>query len=62
MQKTGMLRNISPETAARAFLGMLFSYFRSEEIIREGGMTKRKMDRHVKELVDIFMSGTMRGN
>ncbi len=62
LQKRGTLRNISPETAARAFLGMLFSYFRSEEIVREGGMTKKKMDRHVKELVDIFASGTMKVN
>jgi AcrR family transcriptional regulator len=62
MRKTGTLRNVSPETAARAFLGMLFSYFRTEEIIRENGMTKRKMDRHVKELVDIFTSGTAKGN
>jgi AcrR family transcriptional regulator len=62
MQKKGMLRNVSPGTAARTFLGMLFSYFRTEEIIRENGMTKTKMDRHVKELVDIFMFGTAKGN
>lgn len=61
MQKTGQLRKVSPETAARVFLGMLFSYFRAEEIIRDGGMTKKKMDRHVKELVEIFMFGTVRG-
>jgi AcrR family transcriptional regulator len=62
MQKTGQLRNVSPETAARVFLGMLFSYFRAEEIIRDGGMTKKKMDRHVKELVEIFMFGTVKGD
>jgi AcrR family transcriptional regulator len=62
MQKKGILRKVSPDTAARTFLGMLFSYFRSEEIIRENGMTKKKMDRHVKELVEIFMFGTAKGN
>jgi hypothetical protein len=48
--------------AARTFLGMLFSYFRTEEIIRENGMTRKKMDRHVQELVEIFMFGTAKGN
>jgi len=62
VQKKGMLKKVSPNTAARTFLGMLFSYFRSEEIIRENGMTKKKMDRHVKELVEIFMFGTAKGN
>jgi AcrR family transcriptional regulator len=62
MQKKGILRDVSPVTAAGTFLGMLFSYFRTEEIIRENGMTKTKMDRHVKELVEIFMFGTVKGN
>ena len=60
LQKQGVLRQVSPELSARIFLGMLFSYFRSEEIMRDGGMTKSKMERHVRELVDIFMHGTMK--
>jgi hypothetical protein len=39
---------------------MLFSYFRSEEIMREGGMKKQTMEKNVKEFVDIFMFGTMK--
>jgi len=35
MQKKGVLRNVSPEVAAWTFLGMLFHYFRTEEIMKE---------------------------
>jgi AcrR family transcriptional regulator len=58
----GILRNVSPEMAARLFLGILFSYFRSEEIMRKDGMKKQKMEKNIKEFVDIFMFGTARGN
>ena len=62
MQAKGLLRNVSPQIAARTFLGMLVHYFRSEEIMRENGMTKKKMERNVREIVDIFIHGTMRAN
>jgi AcrR family transcriptional regulator len=60
LQKQGLLRTVSPEMAAQLFLGMLFSYFRSEEIMREGGMKKQTMEKNIKEFVDIFMFGTMK--
>jgi AcrR family transcriptional regulator len=60
LQKKGLLRGVSPETAAQLFLGMLFSYFRSEEIMREGGMRKQAMEKSIAEFVDIFMFGTMK--
>jgi AcrR family transcriptional regulator len=60
LQKKGLLRTVSPELAAQLFLGMLLSYFRSEEIMREGGMKKQTMEKHIKEFVDIFMFGTMK--
>ena len=60
LQKKGLLRNVSPELAAQLFLGMLFSYFRSEEIMRAGGMKKQTMEKNIKEFVDIFMFGTMK--
>jgi AcrR family transcriptional regulator len=60
LQKKGLLRTVSPEMAAQLFLGMLFSYFRSEEIMREGGMKKQAMEKNIKEFVDIFMFGTMK--
>ena len=60
LQKKGLLRTVSPEMAAQLFLGMLFSYFRSEEIMRAGGMKKQTMEKNIKEFVDIFMFGTVK--
>ncbi len=60
LQKKGVVRKVSPETSARTFLGMLIAYFRSEEIMRGMDITKPgRMDREVRELVDIFVHGTM---
>jgi AcrR family transcriptional regulator len=61
LQERGILKlTISPEIAARVFLWILFSYFRSEEIMRGGsGMTKQKLDKNVGEIVKIFMYGTV---
>lgn len=56
--KKGVLRRVSPEVAARMFLGMLFSYFRTEEIMKGADLTRNKMERDVRELVDIFIHGT----
>jgi hypothetical protein len=54
-----MKKKISAEIAARVFLWILFSYFRSEEIMRGGsGMTKQKLEKNVGEIVKIFMYGT----
>lgn len=61
LQKKGMLRNISPEASARTFMSMLVAYFRSEEIMRGLDITKKgKMDREVREIVDIFVHGTLK--
>ncbi len=61
LQDRGILKKkIAPEMAARVFLWILFSYFRSEEIMRGGsGMTKQKLEKNVREFVKIFMHGTM---
>jgi AcrR family transcriptional regulator len=61
LQKKGRLRNISPDASARTFLSMLVAYFRSEEIMRGLDITKKgKMDREVREIVDIFVHGTLK--
>jgi len=61
LQKRGTLRKISPEASARTFLSMLVAYFRSEEIMRGLDITKKgKMDREVREIVDIFVHGTLK--
>ncbi len=62
MQKKAVLRDICPEIAARTFLGMLFNYFRTEEIMKENGMTKKRMEQAVKDMVDIFIHGTQKFN
>jgi len=60
LQKQGALRQFPSEVAARMFLGMLFSYFRSEEIMRGTDITKQgRMDRAVAGFVDIFAHGTL---
>jgi AcrR family transcriptional regulator len=61
-QRTGELRSFPPELAARMFLGMLFSYFRTEELMRGTDITKKgRMDAAVEGFVDIFIYGTLRG-
>ncbi len=60
LQKNGVLRKVSPEIAARAFLGMLFNYFRTEEIMKDNGMTKKRMEQNVQEFVSIFVHGTVK--
>jgi len=63
LQKRGVLRkNISPAMTARMFLWILFSYFRSEEIMQSSGMKKAAMEKHIHEMIDIFMSGAMNNN
>ncbi len=58
MRKRGILNNSSPEMAARVFLWVFVSYFRSEEIMRPGGMKKESMEKNVQEIIHIFMYGT----
>ena len=63
LQKKGVLRkSISPNMTARMFLWILLSYFRSEEIMQSSGMKKAAMEKHIHEMIDIFMSGTVIDN
>ena len=62
LQKRGALREFPAELAARMYLGMLFSYFRTEEIMRGTDITKvGRMDAAVQGVVDIFVHGTVAG-
>lgn len=59
-QRTGELRSFPPELAARMFIGMLFSYFRTEELMRGTDITRQgRMDKAVNGFVDIFIHGTI---
>lgn len=61
-QQRGVLKDTSPEMAARVFLWILISYFRSEEIMRPGGMRKETMEKNIREIIEIFMHGTAKKN
>lgn len=62
MQTRGVVKTSSPEMAARVFLWILISYFRSEEIMRPGGMKKTTMEKHVQQIIEIFTLGTLKDN
>lgn len=62
LKKRGIVGNISSEMAARVFLGILFSYFRSEEILRTTGMRKKSMKKNVREMIELFTYGTIKRN
>lgn len=60
LQKKKKLRPFPAELAARMFLGMLFSYFRTEALMRGVDITKQnRMDRAVDGFVDVFVHGTL---
>jgi AcrR family transcriptional regulator len=60
LQKRNVLMRFSTETAARAFLGMIFSYFKAEEIIKRCPISKKKMNKTLGEFVNIFVNGTLK--
>lgn len=58
LQADGVLKKeIVPEVAARFFLGTMFQYFHSEEIIKGHTISKQDARKTVGELVGIFTSG-----
>jgi AcrR family transcriptional regulator len=57
LQKSGKLRAVSLEAAARTFLRMLFSFFILEEIIKDQDISGKTLKKTVREVVDIFMYG-----
>jgi len=60
LQKDGIIRRSSAEIAARAFLGMIFSYFLSEEILLNRPMGNKEIKMVLKEFTDIFIEGTLK--
>ncbi|GBE33924.1 HTH-type transcriptional repressor KstR2 [bacterium BMS3Bbin06] len=58
LQKMGEIRKFNPRIGARSFLGVIFSYFQAEEIIRSRTVPQREVKRFVREFVGIFVSGT----
>ncbi len=60
LQRRGILRAFSPKIAARAFLGMIFSYFMAEEIIGGRNITKKEIEKMIEEFVNITAHGTLK--
>lgn len=60
LQKRRMLRIFSPEITARAFLGMIFSYFMAEEIVRKRNIGKKEIEEVIEGFVGIFVHGTLK--
>lgn len=59
LQERGVLRPFPADVGARAFLGMLFAYFREEEIIRGKPLRKGRLDETVDAFTDLFVHGTL---
>jgi AcrR family transcriptional regulator len=60
MQKKGELNKIEPDTAARAFLGMFFSYFNSQEIKIGKKYKSDDTEKIIAEYVNIFINGILK--
>ncbi len=60
MQKKGILRRFPSEYAARAFLGMFFSYFYARDIKMLTTYKEDDTKKIVETYVDIFINGTLK--
>lgn len=60
LQKRRILRIFSPEITARVFLGMIFSYFMAEEIVKGRNIGKKEIEKVIRGFVDIFVHGTLK--
>lgn len=58
MQEKGELREFDPAYGARAFHGMVYSYFHMEEVLMCSGNNAADMEKVIKEFVKIFVLGT----
>ncbi len=51
-------RGLAPELAAKAFLGMVFSYYLAEEIVAGRDLAREEMEKAVEQFADLFVNGT----
>lgn len=58
LRDEGRVRGFDPEIGARAFLGMLFSYFNAQEILLRRSERHEERQRMIKGFVEIFVEGT----
>ena len=62
MQRKGLLINFHSEYWTRAFLGMFFSYFMSQEIKMRKKHRDDDAEKTIKEYVKLFVRGTLRSS
>lgn len=60
LQGRAVLKNFSAEIGARAFLGMLFSYFNAHEILLKRRVRREEKERMISGFVEIFIGGTVK--
>jgi AcrR family transcriptional regulator len=60
LKKKKVLREFNSEFGARAFLGMLFSYFNLEELLLRKKYKSIDAGLITKHFIDIFMNGTLK--
>jgi AcrR family transcriptional regulator len=59
LQERGVLREFHAELGARAFLGMLFSYFNAQEIMMRKEHMPADTEEVIRVYVDLFVRGTL---
>jgi len=60
LQKEEILKEFNSELAARAFLGMFFSYFYAKEIKEFLNLQKEDVSQVIETYIDIFINGTLK--
>jgi len=60
LQKEEILKEFNSELAARAFLGMFFSYFYAKEIKEFLNLQKEDVNQIIETYIDIFINGTLK--
>lgn len=60
LQRKNIIRKFPPHVASKAFLGMLFSSFLSEEIILGRDIKKKELKKILEEFICLFMKGTLK--
>jgi hypothetical protein len=58
LQKRGHLRNFNAELAARAFLGMFFSFFNAQRFLPKSEAKNTDTEMVITTFADIFIRGT----
>lgn len=60
LKKKGILRDIDVRLGARAFLGLFFSFFISQELCCRKDIKKSDLDTLITEYIEIFARGTLK--